>query len=146
MQKHMTFLIEKGGMYLTNNQHVLFHGCIPVDEKGQLLAFELDQSYRGKELLGFFEKQITESAKDLTAKEDLATDLIWYAWSGPFSPLFGKSKMATFERYFLTEPHTHVEKAIPIITCEMKSGSVKKFWQNSMQKKKVQQSSMDTHQ
>lgn len=82
-------------MYLTNNQHVLFHGCIPVDEKGQLLAFELDQSYRGKELLGFFEKQITESAKDLTAKEDLATDLIWYAWSGPFSPLFGKSKMAT---------------------------------------------------
>lgn len=56
-------------MYLTNNQHVLFHGCIPVDEKGQLLAFELDQSYRGKELLGFFEKQITESAKDLTAKK-----------------------------------------------------------------------------
>lgn len=113
MQKHMTFLIEKGGMYLTNNQHVLFHGCIPVDEKGQLLVFELDESYRGKELLGFFEKQITESAKDLTAKEDLATDLIWYAWSGPFSPLFGKSKMATFERYFLTEPHTHIEKSNP---------------------------------
>lgn len=39
--------------------------------------------------------------------------MIWYAWSGPFSPLFGKSKMATFERYFLTEPHTHVEKSNP---------------------------------
>lgn len=49
----------------------------------------------------------------MTANEDLATDLIWYAWSGPFSPLFGKSKMATFERYFLTEPHTHVEKSNP---------------------------------
>lgn len=110
MKKHMDFLLEKGRMYLTTNQSVLFHGCIPVDEKGEFLAFHLgEQTYAGKELLEFFERQIRTSMEDIKAKNDLATDLIWYAWSGPYSPLFGKSKMATFERYFLKEKETHVE-------------------------------------
>ncbi|WP_165003724.1 MULTISPECIES: fructose-1,6-bisphosphatase [unclassified Enterococcus] len=113
MQKHIEFLLDKGSMYLKNNQHVLFHGCIPVSPQGEFLSFSLDQAYSGKSLLEFFEDQIRESAKDLSAKEDLATDLIWYAWSGPFSPLFGKSKMATFERYFLADKETHVERSNP---------------------------------
>ena len=114
-------------MYLTNNQHVLFHGCIPVDEKGQLLAFELDQSYRGKRTAGLFEKQITESAKDLTAKEDLATDLIWYAWRGHFRLYSARVKWRLLNVIFSQSLIRTSRKAILIITCEMKSGSVKNF-------------------
>ncbi|MGG5322817.1 fructose-1,6-bisphosphatase [Enterococcus pernyi] len=110
MQKHMDFLLEKGRMYLVTNQSILFHGCMPVDEHGEFLSFKLgSETYQGKQLMAFFEEQIRESAKSLKKKEDLATDLIWYAWSGPYSPLFGKSKMATFERYYLAEKETHVE-------------------------------------
>lgn len=117
MKKHMEFLLTKGAMYLTYNQHLLFHGCIPIDPEGGFLSFSLEnKSYSGKGLLDFFEKQIRNSAKKITVKDDLATDLIWYAWIGPFSPLFGKSKMATFERYFLTEKETHIEKRNPYYT------------------------------
>ena len=117
MKKHMEFLLTKGAMYLTYNQHLLFHGCIPIDQEGGFLSFSLEnKSYSGKELLDFFEQQIRTSAKKITVKDDLATDLIWYAWIGPFSPLFGKSKMATFERYFLTEKETHIEKRNPYYT------------------------------
>lgn len=30
-------------------------------------------------------------------------DLMWFAWTNENSPVFGKEKMATFERYFLGE-------------------------------------------
>ncbi|MFS0952292.1 fructose-1,6-bisphosphatase [Enterococcus thailandicus] len=111
MKNHMEFLLEKGAMYLVYNDHLLFHGCIPVDEKGNFLALEQEQVVGGVELLTFFEEKIRESAKTPDSGEDLATDYIWYAWSGRVSPLFGKSKMATFERYFLEETQTHVEKS-----------------------------------
>lgn len=110
----MAFLLEKGRMYLVTNQSVLFHGCMPVDENGEFLTFKLgNETYQGKRLMAFFEEQIRESARSPREKEDLATDLIWYAWSGPYSPLFGKSKMATFERYYLAEKETHVEVSNP---------------------------------
>lgn len=35
---------------------------------------------------------------------------MWYIWAAPNSPLFGKSKMSTFERYFIEDPSTHEEK------------------------------------
>ena len=37
---------------------------------------------------------------------DYAVDFYWYLWCGPDSPLFDKSKMATFERYFLSDKET----------------------------------------
>ncbi len=36
-------------------------------------------------------------------------DIIWYIWAGPNSPVFGKDKMATFERYFLLDQEMHKE-------------------------------------
>ncbi|EPI01002.1 firmicute fructose-1,6-bisphosphatase [Enterococcus faecalis 13-SD-W-01] len=109
MQKHIRFLLEKGSMYSLYNDHLLFHGCLPVDEKGDFLKLTFDKEYSGASLLRFFEKQIRQSAQNLELREDFSTDMIWYAWSGPISPLFGKSKMATFERYFLDEKETHKE-------------------------------------
>ena len=36
-------------------------------------------------------------------------DILWWIWCNEDSPLFGKHRMATFERYFLKEPETHEE-------------------------------------
>ncbi|MFV0561045.1 MAG: fructose-bisphosphatase class III [Enterococcus sp.] len=110
MRQHIQFLLEKGSMYLIYNQQLLFHGCMPLNKTGEFLPLELaNQSYSGKALLDFFDEQIRLSAKNLHLRSDLPTDLVWYAWSGPASPLFGKTKMATFERYFLEEKETHEE-------------------------------------
>ena len=38
---------------------------------------------------------------------------MWYFWCGPKSPLFGKDKAATFERYFLNDKKTHKENKNP---------------------------------
>ena len=51
-------------------------------------------------------------ALDPKERED-GKDTMWYIWLHPDSPLFGKNKMATFERYFLAEKETHVEKKNP---------------------------------
>ena len=37
-------------------------------------------------------------------------DIMWYIWSGPKSPVFGKDKMTTFERYFVADRETHREQ------------------------------------
>ena len=42
-------------------------------------------------------------------EKDFAIDYVWYLWCGKDSPAFDKSKMATFERYFLTDKETHKE-------------------------------------
>ena len=36
-------------------------------------------------------------------------DYIFYLWCGPDSPLFDKSAMTTFERYFVADKKTHTE-------------------------------------
>lgn len=110
MRRHIKFLLSHGAMYHIYNKQLLYHGCIPLDSEGDFLEFHLNgKSYYGQSLLEFFDEQIRLSAKNPYQDEDLATDLIWYAWSGKCSPLFGKSKMATFERYFIQAKETHKE-------------------------------------
>ena len=111
MKKHMSFLMKHGSMYLIYNQHLLYHGCIPLAQSGELINFNVgNDSYQGAALLDFFEKHLKKSFQNLDSHEDFATDLSWYAWCGPFSPLFGKHKMTTFERYFIKDKKTHLER------------------------------------
>lgn len=111
MKKHMFFLMKHGSMYLIYNQHLLYHGCIPLAQSGELINFNVgNDSYQGAALLDFFEKHLKESFRNLDTHDDFATDLSWYAWCGPFSPLFGKHKMTTFERYFIKDKRTHLER------------------------------------
>ena len=110
MAKHMELLMKKGSMYKIYNHHLLFHGCIPLKPSGEFQPLVLHQAqYGGKELLDFFEYHIRLAAKNKEVGDDLSTDLVWYCWRGPLSPLFGKNKMTTFERYFIEEPETHKE-------------------------------------
>ena len=86
--------------------------------------------YAGRELLDFFEYHIRQAAKNKEIGDDFSTDLIWYCWRGAVSPLFGKDKMTTLERYFIEDKDTHkeVENHIFLIGLLRKSASL--FWKN----------------
>ncbi|OJG72354.1 hypothetical protein RV11_GL002936 [Enterococcus phoeniculicola] len=110
LQRHMKFLLAKGSMYLVYNNHLLYHGCMPLNEDGRFLEMEIEGIfYFGKSLLEQFEKKLRESSLNPSIHDDLATDLIWYSWIGKASPLFGRSAMTTFERYFIEDKTTHKE-------------------------------------
>ncbi|EOT51435.1 MULTISPECIES: fructose-bisphosphatase class III [Enterococcus] len=110
LKRHMDFLIEKGSMYLCYNDNLLIHGCIPLHENGDFKSLRINNTqYAGKALLDFFEQQVRISYRQPEVKEDLATDLLWYLWSGECSSLFGKTAMTTFERYYIKDPLAHIE-------------------------------------
>lgn len=114
LRRHMDFLMEKGGMYLCYNNNLLFHGCIPLHENGDLKSLRIENvTYAGKELLDYYEQQIRKSYREPDQRTDLSTDLLWYLWMGECSSLFGKEAMTTFERYYLLDPKTHIEKKNP---------------------------------
>lgn len=114
MQRHMKLLLRKGSMYLIYNQHLLFHGCIPLTSNGEFLPLLLNgETFKGRALLDYLEYHIRQSACSPQITDDFHTDLLWYVWSGKKSPLFGKEKMTTFERYFILDKETHQENKNP---------------------------------
>lgn len=107
LQRHAEFLYEKGSMYTVTNGNLLYHGCIPLNPDGSFRKVDLGKgSYKGKALLDYFDQQVkvAYSGAKNSEERNYAIDLIWYLWAGPYSPIFGKDKMATFERYFLNDP------------------------------------------
>nr|WP_040532828.1 fructose-bisphosphatase class III [Ligilactobacillus pobuzihii] len=114
LQRHLDFLVNKGSMYLCYNNNLLLHGCMPVNEKGELLPFKYHgREYRGKQLVDFFDQQVRHAYNDPCGNDHSAADLIWYLWQGPISPLFGKQAMTTFERYFIKDKASHEEVRNP---------------------------------
>lgn len=115
LQKHVRFLFSKGSIYLKCNSNLLYHGCIPLNEDLSFKKVKVGLSgkeYSGKKLLDKLEMLVREGyfyKNDPEAKL-YGMDLIWYLWTGPKSPLFGKDKMTTFERYFIEDKETHVER------------------------------------
>lgn len=115
LNAHVNFLYSKGHMYQNFNQNVLFHGCIPMLENGEFEQVEiLGKKFKGKELMDHIEnvahKAFFGDSKGINQE---AIDYMWYFWCGPKSPLFGKDKAATFERYFLAEKELHKENKNP---------------------------------
>lgn len=112
LQQHAQLLFEQGSMYTVTNNNLLYHGCIPMTEDGDFQEVDLGKGkQRGKALMDFFDQEMTvaRSGIEYSEEKNYAVDLTWYLWAGPLSPLFGKHKMATFERYFLNDPETHRE-------------------------------------
>lgn len=118
LQQHMRFLLAKGGLYKVFNDNLLYHGCVPLDKEGNLKEVSVfGKKYRGKELYDVLDSYVRKGFFALDEKERQdGKDIMWYIWLHPDSPLFGKNKMATFERYFLAEKETHVEKKNPYYT------------------------------
>lgn len=111
LKQHMTFLMEKGALYLSYNHNLLIHGCIPLNDDGSFQEISFNKNkYAGKALLDFFETNIQQAFSKPWLTEDFSTDLVWYLWCGERSSLFGKKAMKTFERYFIEECQTHVEE------------------------------------
>lgn len=110
LARHMNFLMNKGSLYLRYNGNLLLHGCIPIDKNGNMEKMVIeDKAYAGRELLDVFEQYLRHSFAHPERTEDLATDMVWYLWTGEFSSLFGKREMTTFERYFIEDKEAHKE-------------------------------------
>lgn len=112
LQRHVKFMYSKGGMYKIYNGNLLYHGCVPMDENGELSKVQVfDEEYAGKELYDVLEHYAKRGyyAKDVNERQ-AGQDILWYIWNGPGSPVFGKDKMTTFERYLVAEKETHKEK------------------------------------
>ena len=114
LQRHMRTLLTHGCMYAIYNNNLLFHASIPLNEDGSLREVELMPGVKcsGRLLLKRTGMLVRSAfANDTPADEkQYARDYFLYLWCGKDSCLFDKSKMATFERYFIAEKETHVEE------------------------------------
>lgn len=114
LHKHIKLLLQHGCMYGVYNGNLLFHASIPLNEDGSLKEIEIypGKKYAGKELMHNTGMMIRAAFQNDTCKEEreYAIDYFTYLWCGPDSPLFNKSKMSTFERYFIADKETHHEE------------------------------------
>ena len=118
LQRHIDFLYKKGSMYRYYNNVLLFHGCIPMEADGSFTEMEVyGVNCRGRSLFDRCEELVRQGrySKD-KARRERGADFMWYLWCGSKSPLFGKNKMATFERYFIADKKTHKETSDPYFT------------------------------
>lgn len=111
LQRHVKFLFSKGSLYKTFNSNLLYHGCVPMDDKGNFKEVEVyGKKYKGKALYDILESYARKGYYSVDKIEKIkGMDIIWYIWAGPNSPVFGKDRMTTFERYFIDDPQTHKE-------------------------------------
>ena len=115
LQRHMKLLLSKGNLYKVYNGNLLYHGCIPLNEDGSFREVNVfGRLYKGKALYEALEMSVRKAffAIDPVEREH-GKDICWFIWTGPNSPLFGKDRMTTFERYFIEDKQTHVEKKNP---------------------------------
>lgn len=114
LQRHVRLLLQHGCMYAIYNNNLLFHASVPLNDDATLKEVEVfpGQTLSGRKLLHKIGMLVrTAYQKDAEPEErEYAIDYFLYLWCGPDSPLFDKSKMATFERYFIAEKETHKER------------------------------------
>jgi len=116
LQEHVRVLYNKGSMYTMCNSNLLFHGGIPMNDDGTLKVVKFrGKEYSGKAYLDVVERSVREGYFNKAHSESKreCMDIIWYLWCGEDSPLFGKRKMTTFERYFIDDKATHKEVSNP---------------------------------
>lgn len=113
LRRHINCMFTNGCMYLVTNSNLLFHASMPLNPDGSLKQVEVEgKKYSGPALLHRIGMLMRSAFNDDTepAERQRAIDYYWYLWCGPDSPLFDKAKMATFERYLLTDKGTHHEE------------------------------------
>ena len=112
LQQHVRLLYSKGSMYLVYNGNLLYHGCIAMNKDGSFQPFVVEgKAFAAKEFMDRVDRLARQGyfATNDPAQKLYGLDAMWYLWSGAQSPLFGKDKMATFERYFIADKTTHTE-------------------------------------
>lgn len=114
LQKHIRFIYSHGALYKIINGNLLFHGCIPMDEKGNFIKCTLNgETHSGLAYMDYLDAQVRKAFFNPDKPEGKDADLMWYLWLGSKSPLFGKDQMTTFERCFIADKKTHKEHTVP---------------------------------
>ena len=129
LQDHVRLLFAKGSMYLVHNGNLLYHGCMALNDDGSFVELHLnDERVSGKDYMDRVERLARQGyfASDPEQRQ-YGQDAIWYLWSGARSPLFGKSKMATFERYFVLNKRTYKEAQNPYYRLRNKPAVIKRI-------------------
>lgn len=111
---HARFMVANGSSWLRRDNHLIFHGCVPVDEAGAFLPITIDGEPRaGRELFNAIDDVVTRA---LNHKAPMDLDFLWYLWSGPLSPMFGKDRITTLERDLIADASAHQETKNPYFT------------------------------
>ena len=113
LQQHVRYLFSAGSIYLAHDGNLLYHGCIAMNDDTEFRAFNVDgKSFSGKAFLDRVDRLARQGyfATDNPEQKLYGMDVMWFLWCAPMSPLFGKEKMTTFERYFIADKATHAEK------------------------------------
>lgn len=112
LQRHMRYLLKVGSLYKIFNNNLMFHACVPLNDDGSLMEVDIfGQKYKGRALYDVLETKVRDafSSSDNERREK-GRDLLWYMWLGKGSPLFAKSKMATFELYLIADKAARKEE------------------------------------
>ena len=119
LQQHVRFLYAKGSVYHIENGNLLYHGAVPMTEKGAFAAERFEgRLYAGRALMDYCDERARQGyyAPEGSAARQSGQDFLWYLWCGKLSPLFGRSAMTTFERLYVADPATHQEIKDPYYT------------------------------
>lgn len=118
LQRHMRFFLEAGSLYKVHNGNLLFHACVPLNADGSLMETEaFGEKYKGRALYDVMERYVRAGFFDSDPEmRKRGRDLMWYMWLGQGSPLFAKSKMATFELYLIADKAARKEVKNPFYT------------------------------
>lgn len=109
--QQMRFIARNGSTFALRDNNLIFHGCVPVDDAGEFIPMPIGgRRLAGRELFEAIDRAVHRAFREPDAD---ALDMMWYLWTGPASPLFGKDRMATFETYFVEDPSTHKETKNP---------------------------------
>ena len=119
LQKHTRFLYSRGSLYKTINGNLLFHGCIPMTAEGTLQTFTISgQELSGKAFMDYADKTARQAYYTRRGTEErvFGMDFLWWLWAGRNSPIFGRDRMATFERRFVDDETAQAEPKNPYYT------------------------------
>jgi fructose-1,6-bisphosphatase-3 len=112
LQMHTRFLFSRGGLYKVHNGNLLFHGCIPLTEDGELMKFSIGcKNLSGKAFLDYAETTARKAYYDKpgSPERQFGTDFLWFLWAGRNSPIFGRDRMTTFERRLIKDESSWTE-------------------------------------
>jgi fructose-1,6-bisphosphatase-3 len=115
LQKHVRFLYTQGSLYKVYNGNLLYHGCVPMNADGTFAKVNVyGKEYAGKALYDVLENYARKGYYAIDPEEKRkGQDILWFIWENQNSPVFGKAKMTTFERYFVADKKTHDEPKNP---------------------------------
>ena len=111
LQKHISFLYEKGEIYTIFNNNLLFHGCVPLNDDGTLMELAFAKGKKGRALLDFCDNMARQGyfAREGSAARRKGKDFLWYLWCGKDSPLCARKKISSFERLFIEDKEAWIE-------------------------------------